>query len=99
MKKIQKMVDQIDDELNGAMEYMECALDFKAHGDGSWYQKFRSMAEQELSHSSILHDRAVEEIDLLSKVYTPPVEMEEKWNAAHKKYVEKAAWVRTMLQM
>jgi hypothetical protein len=41
----------------------------------------------------------VNEINKLSSVYTPPTEMMEKWDMDHKKYVEKAAWVRQMLQL
>ena len=99
MKKIQKIADQICEELEGATEYIECALDFKVQGNSNWYSKYKSMAEQELSHAMILHDRAVEEITLLKKVYTPPVEMEKKWEEIHKTYVEKAAWIKQMMAM
>ena len=61
--------------------------------------KYKSMAEDELKHAGFIHERALEEIGVLSKVYTPPAEMEEKWNALHKTYVEKAAWIRTMIAM
>ncbi len=46
-----------------------------------------------------IHDRVVEEIEELRRVYTPPEEMMEKWDADHKKYIEKAAWIRQMLAM
>ena len=39
------------------------------------------------------------EIKEISKVYTPPADMQEKWDKAHKEYVEKAAWVKQMLSM
>ena len=99
MKKIQKLADQICEELEGAREYAETALEFKAYGNSSWYSKYRGMAEDELQHSQILHERVVEEIEALSKVYTPPAGMEEKWKEVHKKYVEKSSWIKTMLQM
>lgn len=99
MKKIQKLVDQICEETESAQEYAECYLDFKAKGNTAWANKYKGMAEDELKHAMIIHDRALEEINTLSKVYTPPVEMEEKWNAAHKKYVEKATFIKTMLAM
>ena len=99
MKKIQKLADQICEELEGAQEYAECYLDFKAKGSSAWASKYKSMAEDELKHASIIHERAVEEIGQLSKVYTPPVEMEEKWTEVHKTYVQKAAWIKQMLNM
>lgn len=99
MRRIQELVSQIDEELEGAKGYAECALDHKAHGDSKWYGRYREMAEDELKHAGYIHDRAVEEIDKLSAVYTPPAEMEAKWMECHRAYVEKAAWVKTMLNM
>lgn len=99
MKCIQKLVDQMCEEIQGAADYAEEALMFKAKGNTSWASKYKQMAEQELSHATNIHDRAVEEIGALSKVYTPPAEMEEKWTAAHKTYVEKFAWVKQMVGM
>ena len=99
MKKIQNLVDQIKEELEDAKNYAETYLDLKARGQTAWANKYKGMAEDEVRHSQIAHDHAVEEIGLLSKVYTPPAEMEEKWNMAHKEYVEKAAWVKQMLTM
>lgn len=45
------------------------------------------------------HEMAVKEIEEISKVYTPPAEMQKIWDEAHKKYVERAAWVKQMLAM
>lgn len=41
---------------------------------------------------SYLHGWAVAEIESLSKVFKPPVEMQEKWDKAHSSYVESVAW-------
>lgn len=99
MRKIQELADQICEELEGACCYAETYLDFKAKGNSNWASKYKSMAEDELKHAMIIHERTVEEIGVLSKVYTPPVEMEEKWNVVHKTYTEKAAWIKQMLAM
>lgn len=99
MRRIQELVSQIDEELAGAKCYAECALDRKAHGDSKWYGRYREMAEDELKHASYIHDHAIEEIDKLSAVYAPPAEMEAKWKECHKTYIEKAAWVKLMLNM
>lgn len=99
MKRIADLAAQIDEELEGAKEYAECYLDAKAHNNSQWASRYREMATDELKHAGYVHDRAVEEIDKLRSVYTPPAEMEEMWNISHKKYIERAAWIKTMLAM
>ena len=66
-------------------------------GDTSKASRYKEMASDELKHSSYLHEWAVNEINALSKTYTPPVEMQKRWDEAHAKCVEKAAWIRQML--
>jgi hypothetical protein len=46
-----------------------------------------------------LHEWVVKEIEEISKVYTAPADMASKWEKAHREYVEKAAWIRQMLEM
>lgn len=99
MTRIKKLADEIKDELCSAKDYAEEALYYKAKGNGEWYSRYKGMAEDELKHSSILHDRVVSEIEQLRAVMTPPEEMLEKWEHEHKEYVEKAAWVKQMLAM
>lgn len=99
MRRIKRLVEQINDELDSSKEYMEEALMFKAKGEATWYARYKSMAEQELQHSSILHERAVQVIEELRKVYTPPEEMLEKWEHEHREYIEKTAWLKQMLAM
>ena len=50
-------------------------------------------------HALWIHDVAVAEVEKLKQVYQPPVEMLDKWEEAHKHYVENAAWIKTMLAM
>lgn len=99
MTRIKKLADEIKDELCSAKEYAEEYLTFKAKDDSSWANRYKEMAQDELKHAGYIHDRVVEEIETLSKVYTPPEEMMEKWNSDHKKYIEKAAWIKQMLTM
>lgn len=99
MTKIKKLADEIMDELDSAKEYAEEYLSYKAKGNPEWAKRYDEMAEDELKHASYLHDRVTEEIEELRKVYTPPQEILEKWDADHKKYVEKAAWIKQMLAM
>ena len=99
MKSIAKYVDHIEEEIEGAKEYAECYVEAKVHGDMNRANKYKEMATDELRHAAYVHEFAVAEIEAVSKVYTPPVEMQEKWDKAHKEYVERTAWVRQMLNM
>lgn len=97
MKKIKKLVDHIDDEIEGAIAYAECYLDAKSEGNDTIAGKYKEMAEDELSHAMILHDIASAKITKLQQVYTPPTEMLERWQTAHSEYIEKANLVKQMI--
>ena len=99
MTKIKKLAEEIMDEICSAKEYAEEYLSYKAKGNANWAKRYEEMAHDELKHAGYLHDRVVEEIEELRKVYTPPQNMLDKWEADHKEYVEKAAWIRQMLAM
>ena len=99
MTKIKKLVDEIADELDSAKEYAENHLMCKAEGNDEWSKRYYEMAEDELKHANYLHDKAVEEIESLRKVYTPPQYMLNKWEESHKLFVQKSEWVKQMLAM
>ena len=99
MKSIKHFVDSIEEELEGAENYAEKYVECKAKGHSQKASHYKEMAEDELKHASWLHTWAVEEVEELSKVYTPPPDMMEKWEKAHKEYVSKAAWIRQMLAL
>jgi hypothetical protein len=99
LTKIKKLADEIMDELDSAKEYAEKYVEYKANNDTQWAARFNEMAKDELKHAEYLHELVVNMIQKLSTVYTPPQEMQEKWDADHKKYVEKAAWIKQMLSL
>lgn len=99
MTKIKHYVEQIEDEICGAKEYAECYLEYKVRNMTNWANKYKEMAQDELKHATYIHDRAIEEIEELKKVYTPPQEMLDEWEKSHAHYVEKVAWVKQMLTM
>ena len=99
MKRIATLAQELSDELEAAKEYAEKYLDFKAVEQTQWAGKFQEMAKDELKHAGHLHDLVVEEIEKLKKIYTPPEEMMEKWQKEHREYIEKAAWIKQILQM
>lgn len=52
-----------------------------------------------MKHADILHTFAMEQIQELGKVFKAPAEMQEEWDKSHVHYVEKAAWIKKMLDM
>ena len=99
MRKIQKYVKQICEELEGAKNYAECYVEYKAMGDSTWASRFKEMANNELRHAMFIHDLATQEIAQLNTVFTAPAEMQEAWDKSHVEYVEKEAWIKQMLAM
>lgn len=99
MKKINKLVKMIDEELDGAKCYAEKYVEYKAIGDSTWSNRFKEMANDELRHANNIYDLAMQEIEELNKVFVAPPEMQEKWDESHIEYVDKAAWIKQMLAM
>lgn len=100
MTKIKKYVEGIADELDGAKEYMERALECKASGNTDRYNVYKTMSVQELEHATRLHDLAARDIEQLKTVYPDvPQSMMDKWEHSHKEFVEKAAWIKQMQAM
>ena len=99
MKKIKEYFERINEEIEDAKNYAECYVEQKAKGNMTDANKYREISGDELKHASYIHDFATKDIAELEKVYSPPVEMLDKWNHAHKEYVERVAWVRQMLSM
>ena len=99
MKAIKKYVERIEEEIEDAECYAEKYVEAKAKGDMSKANRYKEMSNDELKHAMYQHEWAVLEIEELKKVYTPPIEMEEKWEKAHKEFVEKVAWIKQMLSM
>lgn len=99
MTIIKKYVETIEEELEGAKKYAEKYVENKVMGDMQKASKYNDMATDELKHAMYEHEWAAKAVNEISKVYTPPEEMMEKWEKAHKEYVEKVAWIKQMLSM
>lgn len=99
MTRIKRLAEEMEDEICSAKDYAEEYLTFKAKGSTQWANRYKEMAQDELKHAEYLHERAVNDIEELRKVYTPPQAMLDKWEHEHKEYIEKNAWVRQMLAM
>lgn len=99
MKMIQKIVDNIDAELESAEQYAEEYIYEKSKESSEDAGRYRSYSQQELEHATFLHTKAVKMIEELKKVYTPSQEMLDKWNKEHGKYTDKVARINMMLKM
>ena len=99
MKIIKNLIDQLNEEIESAKEYAEKYVELKAKNNMPRANKYKEMATDELKHTNYLHEMAVQEIEELKKVYTAPVDMQEKWDKSHKEYVEKVAWIKQMLTL
>lgn len=95
MKLIQKMVDYIDEELEGAEEYVKCAL---AHKDDNptLAKTFYDISADEMKHVNMLHEEVVKIIEAHRREKgEPPAAMLAIWNYMHEKHIERANKVKT----
>ena len=99
MTAIKDLVDQIDEELDGAKKYAEAYVQAKVDDDSYWKARYHEMAEDELKHADYIHELTAKKIKALGEVLVPPQAMLDKWESSHKDYVERAAWIRQMLSM
>lgn len=99
MRKIKKLADEIREELDGARSYAECYLEAKVNNDSRWMSRYKEMAEDELKHSTYLHEKVVDEINLVKEKIVTPQKMEDKWERLHHYYIEEVATIKNILNM
>ena len=56
MERLKELIEHIDDELDGAEEYVECAEKWKADGRSDVSYAFSKMALTEIDHATTLLD-------------------------------------------
>ena len=96
MKKIELLVDKIDDELEDAYSYIRLAHEYKEK-DADMANMFYRLSSEEMTHMDMLHKRVVETImDYKREHGEPPADMEALYNHLHKRHVEKAAKITNM---
>ena len=99
MTIIKDYVDKIKDELEGAKGYAEKYVEYKVADDMQTANRYKEMANDELKHAMYEHEFAVKAIEKMRSHITPPEDMLERWQKAHKEYVEDAAWIKQMLAL
>ena len=97
MQIISKLVDMIQDELDGAEEYAMYALQWKAK-----YPKLSArlveLSGVEMQHSRILHDEVTRIIESYRQENgEPPKEMIAVYEYEHKKAIKQAAKVKSII--
>ena len=98
MKIIQRLVDRIDDELDGAKMYAKLAHEYKIEYPRV-ADKFVELAEAEMNHQSILHKEVVKLIDeVRQQKGDPPADMMAIYTYEHDKQIKKAAMIRQMIE-
>lgn len=97
MKVIAKVVDLIDDELEGAEQYAELALKYKQQHP-KLAEKLHELAGVEMMHVKQLHteaERLIEETR--QRDGEPPAAMLAVYEYEHKKQIKQAAETRAMI--
>lgn len=100
MREIAKLVDMIDDEIDGCEKYAQAAIKAKENGEMEESRTYCEMAHQECEHAEKLHGIAVM---LIQKAKdggaTPTQGMVDVWNCKHDAYIARLAEAKVMLQM
>lgn len=99
MELVIKMVEQAYDELDGAKEYIKCAMKHK--GDyPEIAQVYYEMSLTEMEHMNKLHDMIAR---LINNMRARGVEIDDKMLAIyeyeHEKAIEKATKIKVMQEM
>ena len=97
MKMIEKIIDHIHEELDGAKEYAEKYIENKAKGNTVRAGIYKEMANDELRHAERIHEFGTRDLEDIQRVYTLSVEDTEKWEHCQKHFAEKIALIRHML--
>lgn len=97
MNYIDKMIEKLEDEVEGAVEYAEESIKCRAKGHTERASKYRAMALDEITHAETIRDFTTQDIADIKRVYEIPVEDEEKWHSAHRRINEIIAAIKLMI--
>ena len=101
MKIIEKLSSMIEDEIHDAEKYAKCALYYKEDKEmHDVADLFYRLANEEMSHMTLLHNQVVTMIDNYRKIKgDPPENMMMLYDVLHRKHIDDAATARTMINM
>lgn len=99
MKMIEKLSDMIEEEIDDAEKYAQCALNHK-EDNKELAEVFYTLSGEELKHMEMLHGQVVKMIEAHKKEKgEPPIEMKFLYDYLHKKHIEKVAEINVMRTM
>lgn len=96
MKIIKTLTDMIDEELDGAKNYVEHALKYKAeHPDLA--DVFYEISTQEMRHVNMLHEEVVKIINRHREEHgEPPAAMKAIYEWEHEKEIDRAKEIKIL---
>ena len=98
MKVIAKIVDLIEDEIDGAQQYAELAVKYKTEHP-KLAEKLHELAGVEMSHAKALHAEATRLIEeARQRDGEPPAAMLAVYEYEHGKQIKHAAAVRALIE-
>lgn len=99
MKMISRLVKTIKSELHDAEKYTNLYYEIKSTGGNDLVaNQIKTIAEDELRHAEIIHEKAEMDIEKLKAIYSPSDEMLKMWNDEHKEYIAKFDSIKKMLK-
>lgn len=99
MKIIKHLVEDIEEELEGAEHYAKLATQYKDE-DRELADTYAKLANVELEHVDALHGQAVRMIKTQKSAgVETPAPMQAVWDWEHGKMVDTTARIKTMLTM
>lgn len=96
MEIIKKLSAMIEDELEGAEDYVKCALKHKEHHP-ELAKTFYEISTEEMRHVNMLHDQVTRLIQQYRKDHgEPPAAMSAVYDYLHERHIEEAAEIKAM---
>ncbi len=96
MVLIEKLSEQIEEELDDAEKYIKCALKYK-EDHLSLAQTYARLSGDEMNHVNLLHDQVVLLINEYRKEHGDlPEKMQDRYDYIHQKHIDHANKIKIM---
>ena len=99
MKTVEKMLEHLEEEVEGARDYAEKYIECKARGNITRANKYKEMAHDELKHATFLKEMDMADVEDLKKVYPMTEEEHHHWEHGLKHLTDQMAMVMHILSM